>query len=345
MVHISNVQISRSVNKLSLSKLTLMTSLILPLNPAWAADAAKPVTEQLVDTLTQLSAGPHPGFRANHAKGVMAEGYFTPATSAASITKAEIFNQRHPVLLRYSNAGGVPASADNDPNAFPKGIAIRFQLPNDENADLVCISINSFPASTPEEFLGLLQAVAASGPDAPQPKPIEQFLGSHPAALRFVTTPKPLPESFASQSFFGVNAFKFTNAKGETHYGRYRIVPEQGPKFLSAEAAKAVEQDYLKNELTQRLQKGAYSYRISVQIAKEGDQLNDATVSWPEDRQVVELGTLTVEKLRADGDELQKTVMFSPLNLVDGIEASDDPILKARPGVYSVSFSRRLQGK
>ena len=45
------------------------------------ADDAKPVTEQLVDTLTQLAGGPHPKFRANHAKGIVAEGVFTPAAS------------------------------------------------------------------------------------------------------------------------------------------------------------------------------------------------------------------------------------------------------------------------
>lgn len=313
--------------------------------PPAIADTAKPVTEELVNTLTQLSGGPHPGFRANHAKGVVAEGHFTPAPTAAEITKADIFNHPNPVIVRYSNATGVPNIPDNDGGAFPKGIAIRFQLADDAIADLVCISVNDFPASTPEEFLGLLQAIAASQQSQAQPKPIETFLEQHPAAKRFVTTPKLLPESFATQRFFGVNAFKFINAKGETQYGRYRIEPVEGAKFLSADAAKAVAPDYLMHELPKRLNQGTYSYRISVQLADAGDELNNATVIWPESRRVVELGTLTIDKFRADGATFEKTVMFSPLNLVDGIEASNDPILLARPGAYSVSFSRRIQGR
>lgn len=56
--------------------------------------------------------------------------------------------------------------------------------------------------------------MAQSGPGVAKPTPIEQFLGSHPAALRFVTTPRPAPDSFGTLAFYGVNAFKFTNAKG-----------------------------------------------------------------------------------------------------------------------------------
>lgn len=312
----------------------------LSLSPAvLAEEAEKPVTEKLVDTLTQLSGGPHKGFRANHAKGLVVQGHFTPAPTAAEVTKASIFNTSNPVVVRYSHAGGLPTIADNDGNGFPKGMAIRFQLPDQSYADLVCISINDFPAATPEEFLGLLQAVAASKDD---PKTIEKFLAEHPAALRFVTTPKPLPESFATQPFFGVNAFKFTNAKGQTQYGRYRIEPVEGARFLNADASKIAANEYLTQELPARLQKGPYAYKISVQLAQTGDEVNDPTVLWPEDRRVVELGTLTIDKVSADAQVYEKG-MFSPLNLVEGIELSEDKILLARPTAYAVSFGRRLQ--
>lgn len=310
---------------------------------AFADETSKPVTEQLVDTLTQLSGGPHAKFRANHAKGIVAEGVFTPAASAAEITKASIFTTSNPVTVRYSDATGVPNIPDADGNAFPKGIAIRFNLPDQSLADLVCISVNGFPSATPEDFLGLLNAVAASGKETSKPTTIEKYLGSHPAALKFVTTPKLPPESFATQAFFGVNAFKFTNAKGETHYGRYRIEPVDGQKFLSPEAAKAADANYLMNDLPVRLKKGPYSYKISVQIADAGDTLNDPTVTWPDTRRVVELGTLQIKSIKADGASYERQVMFSPLNLVDGIEPSEDPILLARPSAYAVSFGRRLQ--
>jgi catalase len=315
----------------------------------YAADdnaSAKPVTEQLVDTLTKLAGGPHAGYRANHAKGIVAGGEFTPAASAASITKASFMQKGNatPVIVRFSDTGGVPDISDADGHGFPKGMAIRFQLPDEAYSDMVLISVNSFPAATPEDFLGLLNAIAASGPDAAKPTPVEQFLGTHPAALKFVNTPKPAPVSFATQAFYGVNAFKFTNAAGETHYGRYRIEPLAGQQFLTPSATEKAAPNYLMEELPARLQKDAVKYRVSLQVAEEGDATNDPTQLWPETRKIVELGTLSINAMYADGRKFEKSTMFNPLALVDGIDASDDPILLARPGAYAVSYGRRLSG-
>jgi len=326
-----------SALRLTVAALALSSVSFAPV--VFAEQVEKPVTEKLVDTLEQLSGGPHKGFRSNHAKGLVVQGHFNPAPTAAEVTKASIFTTANPVVVRYSHAGGLPTVADNDGNGFPKGMAIRFLLPDESRADLVLISVNGFPAATPEEFLGLLQAVAAS---KKEPKTIEKFLAEHPAAMRFVTTPKPLPESFATQPFFGVNAFKFTNAKGQTQYGRYRIEPVDGARFVADDAAKTADHEFLMQELPARLQKGPYAYKISVQLANPSDEVNDPTVSWPADRRVVELGTLTIEKVSADANVYEKT-MFSPLNLVEGIEPSEDKILLARPTAYAVSFGRRLQ--
>ena len=304
---------------------------------------AKPVTEQIVDTLTKLAGGPHAGYRANHAKGIVVFGDFTPAKSAASITKAaHLQTTKSPVIVRFSDATGVPTIPDADGNAFPKGIAIRFTLPDSTTTDIVSISTNGFPAATPEDFLGLLNAIAASGPDTPKPAPIETFLGTHPAAKAFVTMPKLPPVSFATQGFYGVNAFKFTNAKGETQYGRYRIMPVKGQQFLSADAAKKTTPNYLFDDLPKRLAKKPVQYKLSVQLADKTDNVNDATAVWPDSRKQVLLGTLTLKTVDADSVKFEKATMFNPLTLVDGIEASEDPILLARPGAYAVSYGRRL---
>lgn len=305
--------------------------------------AEKPVTEQLVDTMTKLAGGPHKGYRANHAKGIMVSGIFTPAASAASLSKApHLQSTATPVTVRFSNATGVPNIPDANGNAFPKGLAIRFQLPDGTETDIVSISVNSFPAATPEDFLGLLNAVAASGPSAPKPSPIEQFLGAHPAALKFVTTPKPAPASFATQAFYGVNAFSFTNAKGESRYGRYQIIPLAGQQSLTEEQAAKAAPDYLMEELPARLKSSQVKYRIVVQLAEKGDVINDPTVVWPDTRPLVELGVLTLRAAIVDSQQLEKTLMFNPLLLPDGIAASDDPILLARPAAYAVSYGRRL---
>ena len=339
-------------NAFAMSLIALSISNVYALDNATTSTSgsiatAKPVTEQIVDTLTKLAGGPHAGYRANHAKGIVVLGEFTPAKSAASITKAaHLQTTKSPVIVRFSDATGVPTIPDADGNAFPKGIAIRFTLPDSTTTDIVSISTNGFPAATPEDFLGLLNAIAASGADgtkpAPKPAPIETFLGTHPAAKTFVSMPKLPPLSFATQGFYGVNAFKFTNAKGETQYGRYRIMPVNGQQFLSADAAKKTTPNYLFEDLPKRLAKKPVQYKLSVQLADKTDNVNDATAVWPDSRKQVLLGTLTLKTVDADGVKFEKATMFNPLTLVDGIEASEDPILLARPAAYAVSYGRRL---
>ena len=317
---------------------------------AWAADTAsgsaaapKPLPIAVVDTLNQLAGGVHPGYRANHAKGVLVTGTFTPASGAAAYSMAPHFAAKVPVLVRFSNATGVPTMPDASPNGSPHGIAIRFQLPGGENTDIVSISANGFPVATPEEFLSLLQAVAASGDSAVKPSPIEQFLGSHPVALKFVTTPRPAPVSFGTLAFYGVNAFKFTNAKGVSRFVRYQILPVAGEQALDAALVAKAAPDYLMDELPQRIAKSAVQYRLLAQVASDTDQTIDGSQVWPAERSVVELGTLSLTGTPVEQVLAQKALLFNPLLLPAGIEASADPVLLARPGAYAVSYGQRAR--
>jgi catalase len=310
--------------------------------PARAADD-KPLPVALVETLNALSGGPHAGYRANHAKGVLAEGRFEPAPGAATLSMAPHFAKAVPVLVRFSNGTGVPKLPDANPNASPHGMAIRFQLADGGATDIVVISANGFPVATPEDFLGLLQAVATSGPSAAKPTPIEKFLGSHPAALKFVTTPRPAPESFGTLAFYGVNAFKFTNAKGESRWTRYQILPVAGERALTDAAAAAAAPDYLMDELPARIAKAPVQFRLLAQLAQAGDSTDDATQVWPADRQTVELGTLTLSATPGDQAAKQKALLFNPLALTDGIAPSADPVLMMRPAAYGVSFGQRAR--
>jgi catalase len=330
---------------LSLTLLGFAVSSLSLASPLLAAEAAndKPVVEQIVDVQTTLAKGPYKGFRANHAKGILATGTFSPSTTAASLSKAaHLQKTATPVTVRFSNATGVPAIPDADPNANPRGIAIRFALPDGSYTDIVSISVNAFPVTTPEEFLGLLNAIASTAPDSAKPTPIEQFLGSHPAALKFVQIPKPAPVSYTTLSYFGVNAFQFTNTKGEQRFGRYRITPLAGEQAMSQEALSKAGGNYLSDELSARLASGEAKFRIAVQLAESGDVIDDATAVWPDNRPQVELGILTLNAVMADSAAVEKTLAFNPLILTDGIAPSKDPILLARPAAYAVSVGRRF---
>src|SRR5262247_2395082 len=142
--------------------------------------------------------GLHPGHRPAHAKGILFSGMFRPSPQAASLTRApHLQRETTPVTVRFSNSGGIPTLADNDPNTSPRGIAVRFHLAEHVHTDIVAHSHNGFSVRTGEEFLAFLKAAAESGPGAPSPPPIAAFLSPHPAAKKFGEAPKPIPTSFA----------------------------------------------------------------------------------------------------------------------------------------------------
>ena len=286
--------------------------------------------------------GLNPGFRPAHAKGLLLSGTFTPAAGAAELTRApHITRPSTPVVARFSNSTGVPLIPDNDPNANPRGLAIRFMLAEHVHTDIVAHSTDSFPTHTGDEFLEFLRALAASDPANLKGSPLEAFLGSHPAALAFVQAPKPAPSSFARESYFGVTAMRFINQQGKSRYGRYRILPAAGNDHLDDAATKAKSPNYLFDELPQRLAKGPISFDIVVQLAEEGDTVDDATISWPESRSLHPFGTLTLTAVEPDNAAEQKRIIFDPIPRVDGIEPSDDPLLELRAAIYLISGRRR----
>jgi catalase len=296
------------------------------------------------DVLRQFDTlfGLHPGFRPAHAKGVMLTGIFTPSPDAASLTRAPHFlRESTPVTVRFSNSTGIPVIPDNDPNANPRGLAIRFHLGDRVHTDIVSHSTDGFPTRTGQEFLELLRAIASTDPSKPSPSPIEIFLGSHPKALEFVQTPKPPPSSFARESYFGVSAMHFTNKDGVSLYGRYRIVPEAGNDHLDDAAAAAKSANFLFDELAERIAKGPIKFRILVQLANNEDNVDDATIHWPEDRTLLELGTVELQEPVSDNDHEQKHIIFDPIPRVDGIDPSNDPLLELRAAIYLLSGRRR----
>jgi catalase len=288
--------------------------------------------------------GAHPGFRPAHAKGTMFQGAFTGTTEGRELTRAEhVTRDSVPVLVRFSNSTGLPTIPDTDPNADPRGMGVRFMLGEHVHTDIVAHSTNAFMARTGEEFLGFLQAVAASDPKDLSGSPLESFLGTHPAALKYVQTPKPVPASYATEAYFGLTAMKFTNKDGVSRYGRYRLVPEAGVKTLDDAAVKAKGTEFLMDEIKERVAKGPVRFKVMVQVAEDGDPTNDVSIAWPDYRRQVELGTIELTGPVADSMAEQKQVIFDPIPRLDGIEPSDDPLLELRAAVYLISGRRRRQ--
>ncbi|KAF7933530.1 uncharacterized protein EAE98_003239 [Botrytis deweyae] len=300
-------------------------------------------SEGLVHQL-QSMFGKHAGKRPAHAKGLLLTGTFIPTPTASSLSSAPHFSSPStPIWIRFSNSTGIPSIPDFDANADPRGIAIRFILDAEKHkhTDIVAHSTPFFPTRTGDEFLEFLKAAASSGEGVESPKPIEKFLDAHPKALAFVTAPKPAPTSWARENYWGVNAFKFIASEGKETFVRYRIVPVEGVEIASEEQKKSLGDNYLTEEIVARLEKGAAEFKLEVQIAEEGDVTDDATVHWPEERKVVELGRVKVEGLLGENEKEQKHIIFDPVPRVEGIDVSGDPLVDVRAGVYLISGKER----
>ncbi|KAK1909301.1 hypothetical protein P3342_011380 [Pyrenophora teres f. teres] len=298
----------------------------------------------LVDKLREMAGDVPHSFRPAHAKGHLLSGIFFPASIASSLSSAPHFNTPStPLTVRFSSSTGMPQIPDNNADANPRGLAIRFHLPSLDgkrrHTDIIAHSTPYFPTRTGAEFLEFLQAATGDNPAEAVP----EFLKRHPETARFLNEVRLSPESFATERFFGVNAYRFVNKDGQVTTLRYRILPVAGEKHIDSEALKGKPPTYLFDELPLRLKSGEVSFILLAQIAEEGDVTNNATVLWPEERKIVELGIIKIQKILSDSESLQqqKTTIFDPIPRIDGVEPSDDPLLDVRASIYLISGRQR----
>jgi catalase len=300
------------------------------------------LSKDLLDGFRAVFETP-PGSRPNHARGVLLTGTFQPSASARTLSSAPHFTEPSTaVTVRFSSATGEPHISDTRPDANPRSLSIRFHLGGRilrRHTDIISHSVDRFLARTGEEFLEFLRAKAAG--DAAR----NAFFATHPAALRFAQIPKPSPSSFARERYYAVHAYKFKNAAGEEKFARYRFTPDAGVEHLDDATTKAKDPDFLFNEIHTRVAPGSVSFKLWAQIAQKGDKVDDATEPWPNDRQVLELGTITLNGFVEDDQKEQKRIIFDPIPRVQGIEPSDDPLLEVRAALYLISGLRRRVAK
>jgi catalase len=324
---------------MTMAKLVIGLAVAFCALPSFARADDSTVGVEIVDAMNKVF-GVHPGFRAVHAKGIVVEGHFRGSPQAQALSRAVLFQGATvPVTIRFSDDKGIPTIPDGSPDANPHGMAMKFRLPDGSEADMVTNSLKFFPVSTAADLRDLLLAVAESPPNAPKPTKVEQFVATHPTVATSSAT-AATPESFATENYFGLNAFILVNKAGERQAVRFAVMPERVVHLEPAEAAKRAP-DFLMYELPDRIGRAPVTFRLQAQLAAPGDQTADPSRPWPEDRKVVDLGLITLEKAVAGSAEAEKQLLFLPGQVPDGIELSDDPMILIRNGAYAESFSRR----
>jgi catalase len=295
--------------------------------------------EQVVDGVYERY-GRHPGYRALHAKGIFCRATFTATPEAGMLTRAaHMQGESVEALVRLSNGSGDPDSKDYAPDV--RGMAASFQLPDGSRTDISAQTAPNFPVKAPEDFV---DAVQANVPGVARLWKIPAFLAKHPSAIPGLKanldalTPRP---SFANYTFFAIHAFKWVNAEGAEQFVRYTWLPEAGEAKLSSGEAKELGRDYLHEEIGERLAREGVRFKLQLQLAAPDDPTDDPTSNWPDDRETVTAGTLELTEAIPSPEENGEIVVFDPVRVTDGIELSDDPILRFRPRAYDVSAQRR----
>ncbi len=297
------------------------------------------IAHELVASFDALF-GVHAGARAAHAKGTSCDATFTATAEAARLSRApHLSGAATQAAVRFSNGSGDPGARDN--SREPRGMSVKFHLPDGGATDIVAINQAVFAARTPEVFLEFMQARL---PDPATGKPdvgkLIGFIQAHPEAQRaaeILMSTQPL-ESFLRATYHAIHAFRLVNATGDEQVVRYRWEPELGEASITPQEAKERGPDYLRDDLLARLKAAPTSFTLHLQLATEDDDPTDPTVEWPAERTDVVAGTLLITAAK-DADD---TDVFDPSRSCDGIKLTKDPILRARSLAYRVSSERRL---
>ena len=288
--------------------------------------------------------GKFEGFRRSGAKGICAAGEFVGSAEGRALSTASAFSGRAvPVIVRFSVGGANPNAPDN--GRSQRNMALQFDLPDGELWQMGNISAPVFGAATPKQFMASLESQrldpATKAPDATK---VKDFTDANPEVLQQSRhyASQPVPASYGSVNYWGVHAFGFVNGRGDKQWGKWVFEPVGGTVGLSDEEAKAKGPTFLVNELRERVKAGSAAFEFMLQLAQPGDRIDSAVIPLPADRAMVNLGRLRITSVSPDATGPCLTILFNPMLLPRGLDASSDPLLSARSAPYSIALARRL---
>jgi catalase len=312
--------------------------------PAVSTEVTAP---QMIDAF-EGTFGVHPGQRRNHIKGTCAAGEFVGTADAAALSRSALFSSKTiPVVARFSLGGGTPEVPDAAP--APRGMALEFHLPGAALQHITMINVPIFAAASPASFR---DAILAAKPDPktgqPDPEKLKAYAATHPDAMALTElanhhTPTA---NYYQTTYFSVHTFKFIDAKGTVHLVKWRFVPRDGTKEMTAAQMKAAPHDFLEKNLIERTHKGPAVWDMIVYVGEPGDPQDNPTLAWPETRKHFRAGTLTITQATPQQKGMAcEPINFDPLIMSDGIAPTNDPVLLFRSPAYAVSFAKRLSGQ
>ena len=288
--------------------------------------------EEAIDRIAAGQGAPA-GHRVLHAKGDFYSGTFNASPEATALCRAgHLQGESVPVLVRWSHGSGRPDANDDMP--FVRGMSVSFVLPDGTSTDLLGQTVPRFPVRTPEDFVRLTEV-------ARDRRELAKFVATRPrTALALAANARAgtlaAPRSYAEATYFPVHAYRWLSLSGHGTWVRYRLSPRPGPR----PPGKFTGRDRLREEILARLQQGPVAFDLVVTVAAARDDPHNPMSVWRGSREFV-AGWFDITTPEDDHEAEGDLVVFDPTRVVDGIELSDDPILRFRPSAYSVSIERR----
>ncbi len=301
--------------------------------------------------------------RVVHARGTAAHGVFESYGDASDITKADFLSAKGkvtPVFTRFSTVAGSRGSADTVRDA--RGFATKFYT-DEGNYDLVGNNIPVFFIQDAIKFPDFVHAVKPEPHnEIPQAQSAHDtfwdFIANNPESTHMVMwhmSDRSIPRSYRMMEGFGVNTYRFVNAKGEARFVKFHWKPVLGVQSLVWDEAQKIagkDPDFHRRDLYDAIENGYYpEYELGVQLIDEKDEFNfdfdilDPTKIWPEEQVPVRLlGKMTLNQNVDNFFAETEQVAFHVGHVVPGIDFSNDPLLQGRLFSYTDTQLIRLGG-
>ncbi|NYI07923.1 catalase [Allostreptomyces psammosilenae] len=293
--------------------------------------------------------------RVVHARGAVAFGYFEAYGAWGDepidrYTRAKLFQERGkrtPVAIRFSTVIGGHDSSEAARD--PRGFAVKFYT-EDGNWDLVGNNLAVFFIRDAIKFPDVIHALK---PDPvtfrDDPNRVFDFMSQTPEAMHMLVnlfSPRGIPSDYRHMQGFGVNTYKWENARGETRLVKYTWMPKQGVRSLTeADAAniQAGDVGHATRDLRDAIDRGDHpEWELLVQMMSDDEHSEldfdplDDTKTWPENEFPPRaVGKMVLDRNTTDHFTENEQIAFGTGVLVDGLDFSDDKMLVGRTFAYS----------
>lgn len=292
-----------------------------------------------------------------HVKGYGAFGYFQASQCMSPYTKLCFLQspgQQVPVMVRFSFAVSNKGTPDTSRTA--RGFSTKFYT-GEGNFDILC---NHIPVIFVRDAMRFPDAIAAFSPspvnNLMDPASVWRFVARAPESIHFIIrvfSDAGTLKSFRHMPGFGVNTYVWKNAEGVRRYVKYHWLPLAGVQYIDRQEASMLagtDPDIAGQDLYDTLAAGRpVQYELRVQLMDPQDECSlpydplDPTKVWDEQQYpLMPVGRLVLDRNPDDYMEQVESAAFSPANLLEGAELSDDKLLQGRANIYWDAQRRRL---